>query len=489
MGKTTAQLRELWSQFQCDEHKMVVIPFGPDRIRVAPPTTAAWDALSAVLEAHQYRIRTDDTDSYNCREITGGTGPSLHSFGIALDVNWKTNPYMKTPDKRQVRFSDKPTQELRALDVKAHIADTDMTVEMIDDVLAIKTKNGVQVFNWGGHYNTAKDCMHFELDLSPEELAAGIDHDTVRGWPTPGLFSAAADGADPALPLLPTAGVGAIVMPPQSAISSSDDSFVVIARGGLRLRSTPSESGDVARTLPTGTSLKVLRRDGDWALVDLQGDGQADGYVFYSYLKRANASAEPAVAVNAIDQSRDFSTDLVSKMFPQTPKANIAANLPFVLMGLRSRQIADTTMVLMALATIRAETEGFLPISEGISKYNTLHTPFDLYEGRLGNNVAGDGPRFKGRGYVQLTGRANYRRIGDQIGVDLIADPGQANDPATAGLILAQFLSNAENRVRSTLASNDLYTARRVVNGGTHGFDRFKDAYERGWAALGLHNA
>ncbi|WP_172643234.1 SH3 domain-containing protein [Rhizobium leguminosarum] len=196
------------------------------------------------------------------------------------------------------------------------------------------------------------------------------------GWPTPGLFSAAADGADPASPLLPTIGSSAIVMPPQSALSSSDDSFVVIARGGLRLRSTPSESGDVARTLPIGTLLKVLRRDGDWALVDLQSDGQADGYVFYSYLKLADASAEPAAAVNAIDQSRDFSTDLVSRMFPQTPKANIAANLPFVLMGLRSPQIADSTMVLMALATIRAETEGFLPISEGMNKYNTLHTPF-----------------------------------------------------------------------------------------------------------------
>ncbi|WP_157179741.1 hypothetical protein [Rhizobium leguminosarum] len=103
--------------------------------------------------------------------------------------------------------------------------------------------------------------------------------------------------------------------------------------------------------------------------------------------------------------------------------------------------------------------------------------------------MAGDGPRFKGRGDVQLTGRANYRRIGDQIGVDLIADPGHANDPATAGRILAQFLSNAENRVRGALASNDLYAARRLVNGGTHGFDRFKDAYERGWGALGLHNA
>jgi putative chitinase len=49
----------------------------------------------------------------------------------------------------------------------------------------------------------------------------------------------------------------------------------------------------------------------------------------------------------------------------------------------------------------------------------------DAYENRssLGNTVHGDGPRFKGRGPIQLTGRANYARAGDAIGVDLIAEP------------------------------------------------------------------
>src|SRR5262245_866039 len=123
MAKTTAQQREAWKEFECDPDRMMVIDFGPDRIRVAPPTADAWRALAMVLQAHDYRIRVDDTDSYNCRPIKGGTGRSLHSYGIALDVNWDTNPFKETPDEREVRFSSKPTQSERAQDVKLGIAD------------------------------------------------------------------------------------------------------------------------------------------------------------------------------------------------------------------------------------------------------------------------------------------------------------------------------------------------------------------------------
>jgi hypothetical protein len=176
----------------------------------------------------------------------------------------------------------------------------------------------------------------------------------------------------------------------------------------------------------------------------------------------------------------------VSSMFPATPQSKIAANLPFVVQGLRARQLVDRPMALMALSTIRAETEGFVPISEGRSQFNTRNTPFDRYEGRgdLGNDQPGDGPRFKGRGYVQLTGRANYTRIGAQVGSDLTGNPELANDPTVAGLVLAQFLKNKEASIRAALASANLALARKLVNGGSHGLERFVDAFERGERAL-----
>src|SRR5277367_2727942 len=60
-----------------------------------------------------------------------------------------------------------------------------------------------------------------------------------------------------------------------------------------------------------------------------------------------------------------FSVAIVSQMFPVTPIGNIKANLPVVLTGLVDRDLTEKSMVLMALGTIRAETEIFLPISEG----------------------------------------------------------------------------------------------------------------------------
>ena len=54
----------------------------------------------------------------------------------------------------------------------------------------------------------------------------------------------------------------------------------------------------------------------------------------------------------------------VSKMFPGVPVKNIEQNLPFVLQALADAGLGDTDMVLMALATIRAETGIFMPISE-----------------------------------------------------------------------------------------------------------------------------
>jgi peptidoglycan L-alanyl-D-glutamate endopeptidase CwlK len=141
-------------------------------------------------------------------------------------------------------------------------------------------------------------------------------------------------------------------------------------------------------------------------------------------------------------------------------------------------------MVLMALSTIRAETAGFEPISEGKSRFNTSPNgnPFDLYDNRkdLGNRGKPDGDSFKGRGFVQLTGRANYAKFGAQIGQDLVGNPALANDPKVASELLARFLQNSEDRIKNCLTNHDLAGARKVVNGGSHGLRDFASAYNIG---------
>jgi putative chitinase len=200
-------------------------------------------------------------------------------------------------------------------------------------------------------------------------------------------------------------------------------------------------------------------------------------------------STEPPVpgTTPALDQA----TQAARAMVPGAPSKNVDTYLKPILDELQARNIGDKDMVLMALATVRVESAGFEPISEYVSKFNTSNggrgQPFDRYEGRadLGNTEPGDGARFKGRGFVQLTGRANYATIGKQIGVDLISNPDLANDPQVAAKILAQFLKNHEGTIRQAIANDDLTAARRAVNGGTHGLAEFIQSFNTGRQILG----
>jgi peptidoglycan L-alanyl-D-glutamate endopeptidase CwlK len=176
--------------------------------------------------------------------------------------------------------------------------------------------------------------------------------------------------------------------------------------------------------------------------------------------------------------------ELVVRMFPYAPRANIEKYLPLVRRALIERGLIDKAMILMALATVRAECAAFDPISEAPSSYNTElpGRPFNKYDWRqdLGNMGPPDGARFKGRGFIQLTGRKNYKLYGALLGYDLIGNPELANTPQPAAQILAAYLKRNEPSIRSALASGDLAAARRVVNGGLNGLDGFRAAYMSG---------
>ena len=248
---------------------------------------------------------------------------------------------------------------------------------------------------------------------------------------------------------------------------------LVVTGSGVNLRAAASTDAAVLGAYAKGTRATEVSAGGDWTEIVI---GATQGFMASRYLA-PDAGYTARVTVDA-----------VVPMFPGTPRANIEANLPFVEAGLRQCDLDDRDMLLMALGTIRAETASFKPVPEGQSKYNTAPggEPFGLYDGRtdLGNTQPGDGARFKGRGYVQLTGRANYKTVGGQIGVDLAGDPDLGCDGATAGLILAQFLKNHEAAIRAALADDDLAKARKLVNGGSHGLDAFSDAYRKGQASL-----
>lgn len=72
---------------------------------------------------------------------------------------------------------------------------------------------------------------------------------------------------------------------------------------------------------------------------------------------------------------------------------------------------------------------------------NRFESVGTLYEGRknLGNTEPGDGPRFIGRGILQLTGRANYTSMSKKIGVDLVNNPELACDPEISTKIACEY--------------------------------------------------
>jgi hypothetical protein len=94
------------------------------------------------------------------------------------------------------------------------------------------------------------------------------------------------------------------------------------------------------------------------------------------------------------------------------------------------------------------------------------------YEGRadLGNTQPGDGTRFKGRGFVQITGRRNYRIWGQKLGIDLLSSPEKASIPEVAVKILVRGMrdGNFTNFSLSDFFSpgeRDFFNARKIVNG------------------------
>lgn len=225
----------------------------------------------------------------------------------------------------------------------------------------------------------------------------------------------------------------------------------------------------------TGTALMAFQIS-----KGLTPDGVADDEVLLALgLTADEDDSGPAPATNV-------TAAIVAKMFPGTPVANIKENLPIVLEALAAVNLDDKNMILMALGTIRAETASFLPISEGISHFNTSPSghPFDKYDNRgdLGNVGPPDGNSYKGRGFVQLTGRANYQEHGIAIGLgnQLVENPSLANQPDIAAKLLASFLKRKEQAIRSALSHGDLKTARKLVNGGSHGLDNFTSAFNIG---------
>jgi putative chitinase len=131
----------------------------------------------------------------------------------------------------------------------------------------------------------------------------------------------------------------------------------------------------------------------------------------------------------------------------------------------------------MAVAQFAHESAGFTTTTEFASGAG--------YEGRrdLGNVIPGDGRRFKGRGYIQITGRANYKAVSQAFGVDFLARPELLAAPRYAALASCWWWdSHGCNELADT---GDVRAVTRRINGGENGLAERRAYFARASAVAG----
>lgn len=122
------------------------------------------------------------------------------------------------------------------------------------------------------------------------------------------------------------------------------------------------------------------------------------------------------------------------------------------------------------------ESDGFKTLEE--------YADGSAYEGRrdLGNVQPGDGRRYKGRGVIQLTGRANYRYYGEILGLPLESNPQMAAEPDIAFQVASLYW--LDRNLNTPADADDLNTITFRINGGENGLENRRLYVNRGRTAF-----
>ena len=106
-----------------------------------------------------------------------------------------------------------------------------------------------------------------------------------------------------------------------------------------------------------------------------------------------------------------------------------------------------------------------------------------VYNGRLGNTSEEEASKFLGRGLIQLTGKENYERCGEALGVDLISEPTLLAEPMYACLSAGWFWNR--KGLNALADSKDWDTITKRINGGLIGLDDRKAKIAKALSVLG----
>ncbi|HEX5744825.1 MAG TPA: glycoside hydrolase family 19 protein [Archangium sp.] len=179
----------------------------------------------------------------------------------------------------------------------------------------------------------------------------------------------------------------------------------------------------------------------------------------------ATAAAAVLAALDARQKERDavISVRALRYIAPGLSAERAAELQPLLVRAVRRFGITDPKDLAAFLAQTAFESDGFNAFEEYASG--------KAYEGRqdLGNTQPGDGMRYKGRGPIQLTGRANYRAAGTKLKLDLEGNPAQVATPAVGFLVAAWYWWS---RGLSALGSQGTAESFRLITVKVNGSDK-----------------
>jgi predicted chitinase len=176
-------------------------------------------------------------------------------------------------------------------------------------------------------------------------------------------------------------------------------------------------------------------------------------------------------------------------IMPDLPAARAAGFLPFLEAAMAEFAIGTPARAAAFLAQIAHESGQLRFMEEiwGPTAAQGRYEPVSTLAANLGNTAPGDGRRFKGRGPIQLTGRANYQRFGELLKVDLVGDPDQAAKPPLAFRTAALFwMKNGLNQLADQANGDAFKLITRRINGGLNGLADRQRFYTAACRVLGV---
>jgi putative chitinase len=175
----------------------------------------------------------------------------------------------------------------------------------------------------------------------------------------------------------------------------------------------------------------------------------------------------------------------LAQIMPKLPAEKRARYLPYLNRAMETYEINNRLRKAAFLAQIAHESGELRYLEEiwGPTEAQSLYEPESELARILGNTEPGDGERFKGRGAIQITGRYNYAKYGDLLGVDLIANPTIATTPQIAFSTAAAFWQiNGLNQLADV---EDFGEITRIINGGLNGYEERCKYYQRAMDVFG----